>query len=63
MLGMCFIPPITVFCYSQHRCYPPEPPPSQYETGRFSPYGDELYPLLKFLAESGHMDGVKWLKV
>ena len=35
----------------------------QYETGRFSPYGDELYPLLKFLAENGHMDGSKWLKV
>ncbi len=34
----------------------------QYESGRFSPYGDELYPLLKYLAEEGHMDKGGWTK-
>jgi len=35
----------------------------QYESGRFSPYGDELYPVVKFLSENGQMQEEKWTKV
>jgi len=35
----------------------------QYKSGRFSPYGDELYPVVKFLSENGQMQEEKWTKV
>ncbi|GAX82764.1 hypothetical protein CEUSTIGMA_g10190.t1 [Chlamydomonas eustigma] len=41
---------------------PPASKYYEYESGRFSPYGDELLPMLKFLAEQGHMDEVKWTR-
>ena len=35
----------------------------QYESGSFSPYGDELYPVANYLSQNRDIEEISWTKV